>query len=93
MKEAMLYDKQADNRVQCHLCAHGCAIADDKRGVCQVRENRDGTLYTLVYGRTIAQHVAAGGHFHAGGMLLFGEDLDWGRKIYRTMDTTERGDG
>jgi hypothetical protein len=43
--------------------------------------------------RTIAQHVAAGGHFHAGGMLLFGEDLDWGRKIYRTMDTTERGDG
>jgi len=57
MKEAMLYEKQADNRVHCHLCAHGCAIADGKRGVCQVRENRDGTLYTLVYGRTIAQHV------------------------------------
>jgi len=32
-------------------------IAGGKRGVCQVRENRDGTLYTLVYGRTIAQHV------------------------------------
>jgi pyruvate formate lyase activating enzyme len=32
-------------------------IADGKRGVCQVRENRDGTLYTLVYGRTISQHV------------------------------------
>jgi len=57
MKEAMLYEKSADNRVHCYLCAHGCTIADGKRGVCQVRENRDGTLYTLVYGRTIAQHV------------------------------------
>ena len=57
MREAMLYEKRADGRVQCGLCAHRCTIAGEKRGVCQVRENRDGTLYTLVYGRTIAQHV------------------------------------
>ena len=57
MKEGMLYEKLADGRVQCGLCAHRCTIAGGKRGVCQVRENRDGTLYTLVYGRTIAQHV------------------------------------
>jgi pyruvate formate lyase activating enzyme len=57
MKEAMLYERLADERVRCGLCAHRCTIADGKRGVCQVRQNRDGTLYTLVYGRTISQNV------------------------------------
>jgi len=57
MKEAMLYDKLDDNRVRCNLCAHRCLIADGKIGVCQVRQNVDGTLYTLVYGRAISQHV------------------------------------
>ena len=57
MQEAMLYEKLSDDRVRCGLCAHRCVIADGKKGICQVRGNRDGTLYTLVYGRTIAQHV------------------------------------
>jgi len=57
MKEAMLYERLADDQVRCSLCAHRCVIAAGKRGVCQVRENRDGMLYTLVYGRAIAQHV------------------------------------
>jgi len=57
MKEAMLYRKLSDNRARCNLCAHRCMIGDGKKGICQVRENRDGTLYTLVYGRPIAQHV------------------------------------
>jgi len=57
MKEAMLYEKLSDDRVRCHLCAHACKIAPDHKGICQVRENREGTLYTLVYGRTIARHV------------------------------------
>ena len=55
--EARLYERLEDGRVQCHLCAHHCRIAEGKRGVCAVRENRGGTLYTLVYGRTISQHV------------------------------------
>jgi pyruvate formate lyase activating enzyme len=57
MKEAMLYEHLPDGKVRCHLCAHRCVIAPGKKGLCQVRENREGTLYTLVYGRTIAQHV------------------------------------
>ncbi len=57
MKEGMLYERLSDRRVRCNLCAHRCLIAEGKRGVCQVRENREGTLYTLVYGRIIAQHV------------------------------------
>lgn len=57
MQEAMLYEKLSDNKVRCNLCAHHCVIADGRRGVCRVRENRGGVLYTLVFGRTIAQHV------------------------------------
>ncbi len=57
MKEAMLYERLPEGRVRCNLCAHRCVIADGRKGVCQVRENRGGTLHTLVYGRAIAQHV------------------------------------
>jgi pyruvate formate lyase activating enzyme len=57
MKEAHLYKKLSDNKVHCHLCAHHCMIVEQSRGVCQVRENRGGTLYTLVYGKVIARHV------------------------------------
>jgi pyruvate formate lyase activating enzyme len=53
----MLYEGLSDNKVRCNLCAHHCVIADGKRGICQVRENRDGTLYTLVYGQAISQLV------------------------------------
>ena len=57
MIEARLYEKLEQNKVHCHLCAHRCTIADGKRGVCQVRENREGTLYTLVYGQAISQAI------------------------------------
>ncbi|MDJ0742014.1 MAG: AmmeMemoRadiSam system radical SAM enzyme [Xenococcaceae cyanobacterium MO_167.B27] len=57
MKEAMLYKKLPENRVSCNLCAHHCLIVDAKKGICQVRENQGGTLYTLVYGRTISQNI------------------------------------
>jgi pyruvate formate lyase activating enzyme len=57
MKEAALYEKIAKDRVRCNLCAHHCVIADGKLGACHVRKNISGTLYTLVYGRTISQHV------------------------------------
>jgi pyruvate formate lyase activating enzyme len=57
MHEAMLYEKLPEERVQCNLCAHRCRIAPGAMGVCQVRENEAGTLYTRVYGRLIAQHV------------------------------------
>jgi pyruvate formate lyase activating enzyme len=56
-KEAMLYEKLDDNKVRCDLCAHRCIIPDGKKGICLVRENQGGVLYTLVYGRTISQHV------------------------------------
>jgi len=57
MQEARLYERLEENRVRCALCAHRCVINEGQRGICHVRENRGGTLYTLVYGRLIAQHV------------------------------------
>jgi len=57
MKEAMLYDKLDGQRVRCRLCAHQCIIREGERGICQVRENRQGQLISLVYGRAISQAV------------------------------------
>ncbi|HSJ58970.1 MAG TPA: AmmeMemoRadiSam system radical SAM enzyme [Anaerolineae bacterium] len=57
MKEALLYEKLDGGRVRCHLCAHRCTIADGRRGVCVVRENRGGTLYSLVYSMLLSQAV------------------------------------
>jgi pyruvate formate lyase activating enzyme len=57
MKEAMFYQKMGGNRVQCGLCRFRCRIDDGRRGICAVRENRGGTLYTLVYGKAVAEHV------------------------------------
>jgi pyruvate formate lyase activating enzyme len=54
MKEAMLYEKLEDGRVRCGVCPHHCIIAQGKRGICAVRENREGTLYALNYGKAIA---------------------------------------
>ncbi len=57
MKEAMLYEQLQERRVRCKLCAHGCTIKPGKRGICGVRENQDGTLYSLVHGIIIAENI------------------------------------
>jgi pyruvate formate lyase activating enzyme len=58
LKEAMFYEKLDDKLVNCNLCSHRCRrIADSKRGICGVRENRDGKLYSLVYGKAVAMSI------------------------------------
>lgn len=57
MREALLYAALDDRRVRCNLCAHRCSIAPGHKGVCLVRENQDGVLYTLVYGIPLSQAV------------------------------------
>lgn len=54
---ALLYTAYKDGKVRCNLCEHQCWIPEGKTGVCKVRENINGTLYTLVYGRTISRHI------------------------------------
>jgi len=57
MREAMLYEIMEEGRIQCRLCAHRCRIRPDDRGICGVRENKGGVLYSLVYGRVVAENV------------------------------------
>jgi pyruvate formate lyase activating enzyme len=57
MKEAYLYEKLEDQKVRCFLCNHRCVIKDGATGLCGVRQNRGGTLVSLVYGKVIARHV------------------------------------
>ncbi|MDY0039328.1 MAG: AmmeMemoRadiSam system radical SAM enzyme [Desulforhabdus sp.] len=57
MHEAICYEKREEGKVHCFLCAQHCLIKADERGKCGVRENRGGTLWSLVYGKLIAQHI------------------------------------
>jgi pyruvate formate lyase activating enzyme len=57
MKEAMFYEHESGGRVRCGLCRFRCLIADGARGICAVRENRGGTLFSLVYGKLCAENV------------------------------------
>lgn len=57
LHRAEFWEPLPEGKVRCNLCRFRCVIGDGRRGLCGVRENRGGTLYTLVYGRCIAEHV------------------------------------
>lgn len=54
LKEAMHYEKLEGRKVICRLCPHECTIAPGKYGICRVRNNIEGTLYTHNYGKISA---------------------------------------
>ncbi len=57
MKECAYYKKLKENKVQCQLCPRYCVINEGKRGNCCIRENKDGKLYLVVYGKPCAVHI------------------------------------
>ncbi len=57
MKEALFYKKLEDKAVICELCPHYCRITNNKIGICGVRINREGILYTETYGVLSSYHV------------------------------------
>ena len=57
MKEAMLYETLTENKVKCNLCCHRCIIKDGFHGICGVRHNIDGTLFSLAYDKVVAQNI------------------------------------
>jgi len=72
---AMYYEKAEDNKVHCYLCPHNCLIASGKVGVCRVRKNIGGELYSLNYGKitSIALDPIEKKplfHFHPGSIIL-----------------------
>lgn len=57
MKKALLYEKLKNNKVRCQACSHNCLILPGKTGICTVRKNKGGELYSLTYKKLIARHV------------------------------------
>jgi pyruvate formate lyase activating enzyme len=57
MKEAMLFQRLDNRKVQCNLCYHRCIIQEGSYGICGVRQNIGGALFSLVYDKIIAAHV------------------------------------
>jgi pyruvate formate lyase activating enzyme len=57
LKEAQFYEKLEDGAVQCNLCPNYCILPEGITGVCGVRQNIGGTLYTLVYNRPVSINI------------------------------------
>ena len=57
MKKLARFWESIDGRVRCRLCPHNCIIKEGRRGVCNVRENIGGKLYTLVYAACSSANV------------------------------------
>ena len=57
MREALFWEKLQDNKVKCTLCPHNCIIKNNQYGICGVRYNKDGVLYTLVYDKIVAASI------------------------------------
>lgn len=70
-----LYQALSDNRVRCNVCEVRCVLKEGDRGFCKTRLNREGRLYSLIYGTTSG--VCADPiekkplyHFHPGSQVL-----------------------
>lgn len=75
MREALFYERLGDKEVRCLLCPQECRIKPGREGVCRVRRNLDGTLYTENYGRysSIAMDPIEKKplyHFYPGSLIL-----------------------
>jgi len=57
MHEALFYKKLENQKVRCELCHNHCLILPGKIGACRVRQNIDGKLFSLVYGKPIAINI------------------------------------
>lgn len=57
MEESLFYKKLTDKKVQCYACNHKCLILPDNSGICGVRENISGKLYSLTYGLACAENI------------------------------------
>ncbi|MFZ5596792.1 MAG: AmmeMemoRadiSam system radical SAM enzyme [Bacillota bacterium] len=74
-KEVFFYEKLEDGRTLCKVCPKMCGIRPGHRGFCRVRENRDGVLYAVNYGRCTAYAMDPIEkkplyHFHPGTVIL-----------------------
>ncbi|MCX7705213.1 MAG: AmmeMemoRadiSam system radical SAM enzyme [bacterium] len=57
MHLAFFQEKLPEKKVRCRLCNHYCVIEEGGRGLCRVRINKDGQLFSIVYGFPVARNV------------------------------------
>jgi len=57
LRLASYWQNIKENIVQCLLCPRKCVLGVGQRGVCTVRINKEGKLYTLGYGNPVAIHI------------------------------------
>jgi pyruvate formate lyase activating enzyme len=55
--EAMFYDQLDENMVRCQVCFRNCTVPHGGRGFCTNKVNKDGSYYSLVYGRPSALQI------------------------------------
>lgn len=85
--EAMYYEKLDEQKVRCFLCPHHCLIHPGQTGICRVRANEGGRLFSLNYGEVASLALDPVEkkplyHFFPGSMVLstgtFGCNLSCG---------------
>jgi pyruvate formate lyase activating enzyme len=54
VRESLLQER-VGSKARCNVCARRCVIPLGGQGWCRTRENRDGTLVTLIYGAVSSQ--------------------------------------
>lgn len=57
MHEALYWESAAEQKVKCLLCPHECLIPEGRQGICRIRKNLNGVLYSFVYGHPAAIHA------------------------------------
>lgn len=57
MHLAFFQEKLTEKKIRCRLCNYYCIIEDGQRGICKVRINKDGQLYSLVYENLVARNI------------------------------------
>jgi pyruvate formate lyase activating enzyme len=57
IKEALLFKKLSDRKVQCQTCNRLCVIKEGDIGYCKTRKNFGAKLYTLIYGDVSSYHL------------------------------------
>jgi len=57
VQKALYWNSVKNKAVQCQLCPRFCIIKQNETGNCKVRENVNGTLYSLVYGKACSSYI------------------------------------
>jgi len=57
LHKALFYKKLDDKKVRCNLCRRNCLIVEQGLGQCGARKNIGGTLFSIVYGKTLTMEI------------------------------------